>query len=166
MGHSAHPQPSADRLGLMRRPAPDALIPPDVVSSKPAGMNEAASRSEWPGKKVRDWLLAILRFAVTRDDSDRTSVMAAAGELDRLGSSSDDVSFSFFIRTSSDLCDAIVEVQNSHRCRVLTAFLKRVEDRRLRLALEAAFECPSRSPALPRIKRHSREDLWRGLRPR
>jgi hypothetical protein len=37
----------------------------------PAHMSDVVGRNEWRSKKVRDWLLAILRFAVTLRDEDR-----------------------------------------------------------------------------------------------
>ena len=38
----------------------------------------------WRTKKVGDCLLAILRFAVTLEQTDRTSVLAMAEEMDRM----------------------------------------------------------------------------------
>ena len=46
-------------------------------------MGEMAAH-EWRTKKVRDWLLAILRFAVTLEQTDRTSVLAMAEEMDHM----------------------------------------------------------------------------------
>ncbi len=36
-----------------------------------AHMSDVVARDEWQTKKVRDWLLAILRFGVTLRDEDR-----------------------------------------------------------------------------------------------
>jgi hypothetical protein len=86
----------------------------------PAHMSDVVGRNEWRSKKVRDWLLAILRFAVTLRDEDRSAVMVAAEEIDRLGKSSEDQSaFKFFRNTSIEICSAILEKQNSRGSAVL-----------------------------------------------
>src|SRR5260370_12751401 len=65
--------------------------------------------AEWSARTLRAWQLAILRFAVTLDNADRLAVMAIANEIDRLGSRHDGKpDFSFFRRTSSELCAAIL----------------------------------------------------------
>jgi hypothetical protein len=38
-------------------------------------------------RRIREWLLGILRFAVTLEPSDRAVVMGLAAEMDRLGAS-------------------------------------------------------------------------------
>ena len=71
-------------------------------------MSDVVTRNEWRTKKVGDWLLAILRFAVTLCDDDRSAVLVAAEEIDRLGKSSEDKSeFKFFRSTSIEICSAI-----------------------------------------------------------
>ena len=61
-------------------------------------MTDAAAQEE--SRKVTDWLLAILRFAVTRNTNDRAAVQIMAGEMDRLGSHAGESTFAYFFRTS------------------------------------------------------------------
>ena len=37
---------------------------------------------DWRDRQVREWLLLLLRFAITREQSDRSAVLAMADELD------------------------------------------------------------------------------------
>jgi hypothetical protein len=132
----------------------------------PVSMMEEPARDDVQAMRVRNWLLAILRFAVTLEQSDRTVVMTMAGKLDgaacRLGSNG----FCFFAKTSSELCGAIVDRSDPQSANALRRHLRRIEDCRLRRALEAAI---GYAPALatPDAPRRSiREDLWKGLRQR
>jgi len=110
----------------------------------------------WRANKVRDWLLAVLRLAVTLDRADAAAVLAMASKLDR------STHFSFFSRTSRELCDAISHNGDPHKLAVLHRLLTRIEDQRLRRALETAFTLPVvRTPA--KRRKDSRRDLWAGL---
>jgi len=40
---------------------------------------------DWRHRKVQNWLLLLLRFAVTREPSDQSAALAMADELDSLG---------------------------------------------------------------------------------
>ena len=64
-------------------------------------------------KTLRAWQLAILRFAVTLDNADRLAVLMIAAELDRLGSADAMTrpDFSFFRKTSAELCAAILRAE-------------------------------------------------------
>ena len=44
----------------------------------------SSTGNERHARAVRDWQLAILRFAVTLDDADRSAVLAIAREIDDL----------------------------------------------------------------------------------
>jgi hypothetical protein len=118
--------------------------------------------------KIRDWLLALLRYAVTLHDADESAVLVIAEEIDKLGSCAEDRSaFKFFRKTSTELCRAIFDKQNSKRSAVLRLHLKRIDDCRLRRAFEAAIECGDsfqivRSADI--IRKHDSHDLWGGLR--
>ena len=64
---------------------------------------------------LRAWHLAILRFAVTLDNTDRLNAMAIANEIDRLGREHQDGSgFGFFRKTSAELCTAILQPNESN----------------------------------------------------
>ena len=135
----------------------------------PAHMSDVVGRNEWRSKKVRDWLLAILRFAVTLRDEDRSAVLVAAEEIDRLGKSSEDQSeFKFFRNTSIEICSAILEKQNSRGSAVLRLHLNRIEDCRLRRAFAAAIKFGDSSQTIKsagKIRKRGGQDLWKGLRP-
>ena len=38
--------------------------------------------SDWRDRKVREWLLLLLRFAITREPSDQSAALAMADELE------------------------------------------------------------------------------------
>src|ERR1039457_996029 len=135
----------------------------------PAHMSDVVGRNEWRSNKVRDWLLAILRFAVTLRDEDRSAVLVAAEEIDRLGKSSEDQSaFKFFRNTSIEICSAILEKQNSRGSAVLRLHLNRIEDCRLRRAFAAAIRFGDSSQIIKsagKIRTRVDQHLWHGLGP-
>jgi len=122
-----------------------------------------APRAAWPAKTLRAWQLAILRFAVTLDDADRSAVMAIASEIDRSGPQHDGRSgFGFFRKTSMELCSAILR-PNELTTAVLGQFLARIDDDRLKHIFAAAMEAgqPKETSVRKPFKRD--ESLWRGL---
>jgi len=109
------------------------------------------------------WKLALLRFAVTRDEAGRLNVAALAAELDRLGGRRTDETFHFFRRTSSQLCAAIGG-QPRNAADILERFCKQIGEPRLRLALAAAMGITHSDPAPSQAARPQRNsDLFRGL---
>ncbi len=122
--------------------------------------------AEWRAKTLRAWQLAILRFAVTLDNADRLAVLAIAGEIDRLGPPHDrKPDFSFFRKTSAELCAAIL-TPNELSPTVLRQYLARIDDDRLKHVFAATFEADQ--PKLASIGKPFRRDngLWRGLSSR
>jgi hypothetical protein len=122
--------------------------------------------AEWRAKTLRAWQLAILRFAVTLDNADRLAVMAIAGEIDRLGPPHDSKpDFSFFHRTSAELCAAIL-TPNELSPTVLRQYLARIDDDRLKHVFAATIEADQ--PKLSSIGKPLKRDngLWRGLSSR
>jgi hypothetical protein len=122
-----------------------------------------APRAAWHAKTLRAWQLAILRFAVTLDDADRSAVMAIASEIDRSGPQHDGRSgFGFFRKTSMELCSAILR-PNELTTAVLRQFLARIDDDRLKHIFAAAMEAgqPKETSVRKPFKRD--ESLWRGL---
>ena len=115
-----------------------------------------------PNRLLLAWQLSLLRYAVTRDESDRLNVAALAAELDRPGQRDDDGSLHFFRRTSSQLCRAITG-QQENAADMLEEFCRRIDDSRLRLAFSAAagLTPQARPAAKPRPKPN--HDLFRGL---
>jgi hypothetical protein len=96
--------------------------------------------------KVNDWLLGILRFSVTLDAKDEAAVMARAVEIDRLGFVTQRPGFSFFARTSAELCNAIADIEYPGRREILSRHLRRIDNRRLRQAFSAALGFEERAP--------------------
>jgi hypothetical protein len=92
---------------------------------------------DWRDQKVRDWLLLLLRFAVTREPSDQSAVFAIADELDALGMRWPPATSRFFIRTSSEVSQAILAVADNRNA-VLPRHIARIDDPRLRPAFQAA----------------------------
>ena len=118
--------------------------------------------SEIDAGHIQVWLLSFLRFAVTRDEADRNAFLARAQELDRGGHLSTPA-FSFFSRTSAELCRASLTPDDPPSRAELEAFLKRVPDVRLRRALEAALGLEPLLPTARQVRPQSRAYLWQGL---
>jgi hypothetical protein len=121
---------------------------------------------EWNAKTLRAWQLAILRFAVTLDNADRLAVMAIANEIDRLGPQHNDKpDFSFFRRTSAELCAAILQ-PNEVTSTLLRQYLARIDDDRLKRVFAATIEADQ--PKVSSVSRSFKRDdgLWRGLSSR
>jgi len=120
------------------------------------------SSAELHIRMLRAWHLAILRFAVTRDNTDRLAVFAVAHEIDGLGRSQQSPGFGFFRKTSSALFAAILD-RDEAADETLRQYLGQVDEARLRRALGAALaiELPTRATE----KRRSRttSSLWQGL---
>jgi hypothetical protein len=107
--------------------------------------------------------LALLRYAVTLDHTDRINVMAIAREIDRgRRKPSEPASFTFFRKISADLCAAIARPDES--ADTLQHYLAQIEDDRLKRAFAGAIEMDQEALAA-RKPRQPRDDsaLWRGL---
>ena len=118
---------------------------------------------EQHGMLLRAWHLAILRFALTRDNADRLGVLAVANSIDRLGwQPQAREGFSFFRKTSADLCAAITGRQRNDDV-ILSRYLTQVDDVSLRHSLAGALGL-SQPMSKPERRRAGRnQDLWRGL---
>jgi hypothetical protein len=126
-------------------------------------MSSSVPKNEWYAKILRGWQLAILRFAVTLDNADRLAVLAIASEIDRLGPRHDGKpDFSFFRRTSAELCAAILR-PNDLTPTLLRQYLARIDDDRLKRVFAATIDAdqPQVSSVSKPLKRD--RDLWRGL---
>jgi hypothetical protein len=105
--------------------------------------------------RLEDWLFAILRFAVTRTESDRAAVLGLAELLDGTPAHG----FSFFARSSAEICDAIAEEEAPDRSATLRRFAARLPEPRLRAAFDAAV-----GPGKTRgDAKTTRARLWNGL---
>jgi hypothetical protein len=116
--------------------------------------------------RVREWLLLLLRFAVTHEPCDESAALAAAEEMDSLGLRWRPSGPRFFLRTTQDVCRAIVAGADGRSIAVLRKHIARIDDARLRHAFEGALGFPSGVP-IPRASRRqvrTRDpDLWKGL---
>ena len=129
-------------------------------------MNSNASGTERHNKTLLAWQLALLRFAVTLDDNDRLAVLAAAGEIDRLGiTGGRDSDFRFFRRTSAELCASISDPDRSDPS-CLHQYVAQIGDERLKRSFAAAigYCAPEKPPVNKPTGRN--DNLWRGLSPR
>jgi hypothetical protein len=117
-------------------------------------------------QKVTEWLLAILCFAVTLSQVHRATVLTLAQRMDRFGSHNNQYNFTFFVRTSVAICDAIVDKGNPDKINILRRYLKKIDDDRLRRALEAALEIKRAATRPRKLRSRDRKYLWHGLHSR
>jgi len=115
----------------------------------------------WREEKIREWLLLLLRFAITREAEDRSAAQIFAEELDAVGASRRLTAPGFFQRTSREICDAIQAVDNPQRARILRTHIARISEPRLRQAFSAALGLVK--PEVKPSVRHKTFDLWKGL---
>ena len=118
----------------------------------------ASTPEDWRAARIREWLLLLLRFGVTRDTKDRAAVHAMADEIDSVGLRWRPSASSFFRRTTNELCETIIG-NDPHRHAVLARHLARIDDPRLQRAFAAAVEL--QQPPSTNAKRHC---LWTDLR--
>jgi hypothetical protein len=121
---------------------------------------------DWRDRKLREWLLLLLRFAITLETSDQSAAFSLADELDSLGLRWRPAAPRFFLRTTREVCEAIVE--GWHDSVVLRKHLARIDDPRLRRAFRAALGLdrisePQRQDARKNTRNGNLRDLWRGL---
>ena len=131
-------------------------------------MRDLVVQAECSTKKVRDWLLALLRYAITLHDADKLAALEIAEEIDKPGSRVDaQLAFNFFRRASTELCSAIADKRNPNRNAILQRHLKRIDDQRLRRAFAAAIEFGETFETVTtanKIRKRGSLDLWEGLR--
>lgn len=117
---------------------------------------------DWRASRIREWLLLLLRFAITRDAKDQAAVFAMADEIDALGQQWRPSAPSFFGRTSGEVCAAIIARDDANRAAILKKHIARIDDVRLRRAFQAAVDLEQRSA--PTFSKIERQSLWTGLR--
>jgi len=127
-------------------------------------MNTQIEAVERHAKTIRAWLLALLRFAVTRDNDDRLAVLAAASEIDKLSApQGGPCEFRFFHRTSAELCAAITDPQLVSGA-ILCRHLERMTDERMRRTFAAALELDQvKEPPQRTAGTQNRNGLWKGV---
>jgi len=123
------------------------------------------SGNERHARAVRDWQLALLRFAVTLDNADRSAVLGIAREIDDLAPPhAGKPDFGFFRRTSAALCAAILQ-PDEFGCTALRHYLARIDDDRLKRAFAAVMELDLPKPAAGNPVHHG-AGPWKGLSSR
>jgi hypothetical protein len=129
-------------------------------------MSSNVPGTERHAKTLRAWQLAILRFAVTLDNADRLAVLMIAAELDGVSQKRDSrPEFSFFRKTSAELCAAILQ-PNELTSMVLRQYLGRIDDERLKRIFTAAVETDQPKPSPVRKPAKRDNGLWKGLTSR
>ena len=147
------------------------LEPPDRVparngsktAKKPSAYCDQPSATsdpqDWAARQVREWLLLLLRFAITTDPKDLSVTLALADEIDARGLEWRPSAPSFFRRTSNDVCKAITALDDPKRTAILKRHLARIDDPALRRAFRAAVNFGERAASSQRNPRN----LWFGL---
>jgi len=117
----------------------------------------------WREKKIRDWLLLLLRYAITCEAADRSAAQTFAHELDCVGLSS--AAPSFFRRATQEICAALLTADRPQQAEVLRKHISRISDPRLQRAFIAAagLESSNSEPKSPSRGKRKKPDLWRGL---
>jgi hypothetical protein len=171
-GYYQHARQTAKGLQFPAQQAARAASSDRHAMAKKRSRSPAAAEStaipvgvaaqDWRAEQVREWLLLLLRFAVTRDARDESAVLSLAHELDSLGLGWVPAAPTFFRRTSSELCTAIAAPDDPSRQAVIKRHLARIDDVRLRQAFQAAIDREQGSRRAAR--KNPRRDLWAGLR--
>jgi hypothetical protein len=120
----------------------------------------ATDAQERAARRIREWLLFLLRFAVTSEPADRSVALALADEIDAVGLHWRPSAPTFFRRTTGEVCDAITAVDDPKRTAVLKQHIARIDNPALRRAFQAAVNMERRSDNS--VKRE-RTGLWSGL---
>src|SRR6516165_2442302 len=93
--------------------------------------------------RIREWLLLLLRFAITWDPKDEAAVFAMADEINAPGLRWRPSAPSFFRRTSSEVCKMITALDDPRRATILKKHIARIDDPRLRHAFQAVVDLES-----------------------
>ena len=131
---------------------------PSAYCDQPSATS-ATSDQDWAARQVREWLLLLLRFAITSDPKDLSATLALADEIDARGLGWRPSAPSFFRRTSNDVCKAITALDDPKRAAILKRHLARIDNPALRRAFRAAVNFDERTAPSQRNPRN----LWFGL---
>jgi hypothetical protein len=132
---------------------------PSAYCDQPSATSAASDPQDWAARQVREWLLLLLRFAVTSDPKDRSATLALADEIDARGLQWRPSAPSFFRRTTNDVCKAIASLDDPKRAAILKRHLARIDNPALRWAFRAAVNFDERTAPSQRNPRN----LWLGL---
>ena len=143
--------PAGNGSKIAKRPSADC--------DQPSTISDASDARDWGARQVREWLLLLLRFAITTDPKDLSATLALADEIDARGLEWRPSAPSFFRRTSNDVCKAIASLDDPKRAAILKRHLARIDDPALRRAFRAAVNFDERAAPSQRNPRN----LWFGL---
>jgi hypothetical protein len=124
---------------------------------------------DWRERKVREWLLLLLRFAVTREATDQVAALALADQLDSLGIGWNRAKPGFFVKTNIKVCNAILALRDGEKDTILRTHLARIDDPRLKKAFRAAVglhDAPETRAGNGEDKWQKHPELWKGLSAR
>src|SRR5262249_18532843 len=117
---------------------------------------------DWRAGRIREWLLLLLRFAITCDPKDQAAAFAMADEIDALGHQWRPSGPSFFCPPSGEGCEAILAPEDPRQITIIKKHIVRIDDPRLRLAFQAAVDLERGSR--PAATEHKRQHFWAGVR--
>ena len=132
---------------------------PSAYCDQPSATS-ATSDQDWAARQVREWLLLLLRFAITSDPKDLSATLALADEIDARGLEWRPSAPSFFRRTTNDVCKAITALDDPKRAGILKRHLARIDSPVLKRAFRAAVNFDEQTAPSQRNPRN----LWFGLR--
>jgi hypothetical protein len=132
---------------------------PSAYYDQPSATSVTSDPQDWAARQVREWLLLLLRFAVTSDPKDRSATLALADEIDARGLAWRPSAPSFFRRTSNDVCKAIASLDDPKRAAIIKRHLARIDNPALRRAFRAAVNFDERAAPSQR----NPGNLWLGL---
>src|SRR5262249_39411709 len=108
-------------------------------------LSDASDAQDWGARQVSEWLLLLLRFAVTSDARDQSAVLALADEIDARGLHWRPSAPTFFRRTSNEVCRAIITFDDPKRTTILKRHLARIDNPALKRAFRAAVNIDERT---------------------
>ena len=95
------------RLGLGIRPETNPPRRGGKARRRASQLNPMGTiEQRHDSQRIRQWLFAVLRFSITREQHDRAVALAVAAEMDG-GPANAASGFTFFVGTTAKLCDAI-----------------------------------------------------------
>jgi len=140
---------------MLERPS---RAPPtySAAAIAPSGANDA---QDWGATQVREWLILLLRFAVTSDAKDQSAALTLADEIDARGLQWRPSAPTFFRRTTEEVCRAIITPDDPKRTGILRRHLVRIDNPVLKRAFRAAVNIDERTAS----SEHKARNLWFGL---
>ena len=132
---------------------------PSADCDQPSATSATSDPQDWAARQVREWLLLLLRFAITTDPKDLSATLALADEIDARGLEWRPSAPSFFRRTSNEVCKAITALDDPKRSAILKRHLTRIDDPALKRAFRAAVKLDEQTA----LSLREPQNLWLGL---